>query len=491
VFEVGGTRDAYPFPGLAQAFHAATETIEARAARCFHFVARGVYLGAYGAVFTPFEEVPGMSNELSRRTFVKASAAGAAAALSLAAPRAVGANERIRAAFIGVANRGGQLIEAAQPHADLEIAAVCDVHAPTRARWAEKLGVPAYNDFREILDRKDIDAIFIATPDHWHALQTILACEAGKDVYVEKPLAATIVEGRHMINAARRTGRIVQVGIHRRSAEVYHKLHETVRGGAVGKVTAAHCFRINNMWPSGIGKFPASTPPDDLDWDLWLGPRAARPYQENITPYKFRWWQDYSSQTGNWGVHFFDVVRWVLDEEAPVAISAHGGKFAIDDDRTIPDTLQAIFEFASGRLLFFGQYEASGAPMIPGDIDLRGTQGIIYAKENGFKVLAESRGQFQAKDAPRAEPQEFTATDSNHSLTARHIRNFLDCVKSRALPVADVEIGHHSTNFSHLANIAWHTQSRIHWDPVAERITNNDAANELLHYEYRAPWKLG
>lgn len=425
--------------------------------------------------------------ELNRRDFVKASAAGLA---TLAAPRARGANERIRAAFIGVANRGGQLIEAALPHKDCEIAAVCDVHAPTREKWAAKLGVPAVNDFREILDRKDIDAVVIGTPDHWHALQTIMACDAGKDVYCEKPLSQTIVEGRKMVEAARRNQRIVQVGLHRRSSEMYRQLHDVVKAGAIGKVTAAHCYRISDMWPRGIGKREDAAPPADLDWDLWLGPRAARPYRETIAPYRFRWWDGYSSQVGNWGVHFFDVIRWMLDEEAPVSVSAHGGKFAIDDDRTIPDTMQVIFEFASGRLLFFAQYEASHTPLFPGDIDLRGTQGIIYASEGSFEVRPEGRGQFQTKDAPRSEPMSKSVPVDNGKLTSDHMRNFLDCIKSREVPRCDVEVGHRSTTFALLANIALATRSRLEWDAQAERFINNDAANAMLHYEYRAPWKL-
>lgn len=429
-----------------------------------------------------------MTPDLNRRDFVKTSAAAGLTALS--ATRAHGANERIRAAFIGVANRGGQLIEGTLPHADCEIVAVCDVDQTVRDKWAAKLGVPGYNDFREVLDRKDVDVVLIASPDHWHALQTIMACEAGKDVFCEKPLSQTIVEGRKMVEVARRTQRIVQVGLHRRSSEMYMELKQALAGDAVGKVTAAHCYRTSDMWPRGIGKREDTAPPATLDWDLWLGPRAERPYRETIAPYRFRWWDGYSSQVGNWGVHFFDVVRWMLDEEAPVSVSAHGGKFAIDDDRTIPDTMQVIFEFASGRLLFFAQYEASGTPLLKGDIDLRGTKGIVYAREDGFEIIPESRGQFQTKDAPRAEPVSKSAPTDNAKLTSDHIRNFLDCVKSRETPRCDVEVGHRSTTFAHLANIALATQQRLNWDPQAERFTNSDAANALLHYEYRAPWKL-
>ncbi len=434
-----------------------------------------------------------MDSELTRRDFVRSGAAAAAGvAAGMAPSRARGANERVRAAFIGVANRGGQLIDGALPHDDIDIVAVCDVYKPAMEKWAEKLPgkVDQEGDFRRILDRNDVDAVFIATPDHWHAIQTIMACDAGKDVYVEKPLSMTIVEGRRMVEAARRNKRIVQVGTHRRSSDMYEQLHQLVKDGKIGKVTVAHCYRISNMWPDGIGKCEHTEPRDGLDWDMWLGPRDMRPYQANIEPYKFRWWQKYSSQIGNWGVHYFDLIRWMLDEAAPIAVSAHGGRYAIDDDRTIPDTMEAVYELPSGCLAIFGQYEASGYPMMKGEIDLRGTLGIAYATGHGFEVIPERDGQFQDID-PRMEPVKVSAKGSNRNLTEDHIRNFLDCIKTRKKPNADVEDGHRSTTFAHLGNIALATKSRLEWDPEKERITNNEAANELLHYEYREPWKLG
>jgi len=435
-----------------------------------------------------------MSEKLTRRHFVQTSVAAAAGvAASVSGGKALGANEKIRIGVIGTANRGGQDIEATLPHADAEIVALCDVYAPAMDKWRERLGeqVTCYGDYRKLLERDDIDAVIIATPDHWHALQTIHACEAGKDVYVEKPLSLTVVEGRKMVEAARRTKRIVQVGLHRRSGEIFYDLENFVKSGGVGKVTVGHCYRLSNMFPGGIGKVQPSDPPEGLDWDMWLGPQAYRPYQENICPYKFRWWKSYSSQIGNWGVHYFDLIRWLVGEESPVSVSAHGGRYAVDDDRTIPDTMQATFEFASGRLLVFGQYEASGNTAFAksGEIELRGTQGTIYANDRGYQVVPERGGQFQ-DPKPRMEPLDVKAKGGNASLTEQHVRNFLDCIKSREKPHCDVEDGHRSTIFAHLGNIAMQTKSRLEWDPKAERIVNNDAANALLRYEYRAPWKL-
>ena len=433
-----------------------------------------------------------MSGTITRRQFAKGAAAvGMGIAARPADSRVQGANGRIRLGFIGTANRGGQLITAALPSADMEIVALCDVHRSAMDKQAARLPnkVDLYADYRKMLERKDIDAVVIATPDHWHAIQMIDSVEAGKDVFQEKPLSMTIHEGRKMVEAARRTNRIVQVGLHRRSSTLYPQLQRLVQSDVIGKVTVARAYRLSNMWPAGIGKSPDQNPPADLDWDAWLGPRPKRAYRPTIAPYKFRWWQAYSSQAANWGVHYFDVIRWMLGDSAPVSVCAMGGKFAVDDDRDIPDTMEITVELSSGRLLVFGQYEASGYPAFPkGEFELRGTKGVVYADDKSFEVLPEKGGQFQSPD-PRLKPQIVPSQDKN--LDYLHMRNFLDCVKSRQTPNCDVEEGHKSTIFALLANISLATRSRIEWDPARERITNNTHANSLLHYKYRAPWKLG
>jgi predicted dehydrogenase len=451
---------------------------------------------------------------VTRRHFIEkgalaATAAGLAGRADARPAASGGPSDRVRVGFIGVGNRGDQLLEgfAAQP--DVEIAALCDVYEPylrrepgavhERYRTMGRVpgmktpvpaAVPRERDFRRLLDRKDIDAFCIATPDHWHALQTILALEAGKDVYVEKPLSVTVVEGRRMVEARRRTGRVVQVGLNRRGSPLYRKLAPLVAAGLIGKVTLARAYRVSNMHPRGIGRLQPEPEPPGLDWDLWLGPRAARPYQYNIAPYSFRWWKDYSSQMGNWGVHYLDVIRWLIGERAPAAVSAHGGRFAVDDDRTIPDTMEATFEFASGALAVFGIYEAGGGiPIAGGEIELIGTKGTLVAGEDGYSVRPARPGQFQdwTRLVEPAEQKEPSRADS----TALLIRNFLDCVKSRGTPLCPLEEGHRSTSFAHLANIALETKSRLEWDPDAEQVKSNPAANALLHYEYRRPWTLG
>jgi predicted dehydrogenase len=437
-----------------------------------------------------------MSKQITRRSFNRRSTVALGIAASTAttgAASVLGANARIRLGFLGVANRGGQLMDAFLEHEDAQIVALCDVDQRAFATSRPKVpgNVDLQHDFRRLLDRDDIDAIVIATPDHWHAVQTVMSCDAGKDVYVEKPLSVTIHEGRCMVQAARRNKCVVQVGTHRRSSPLYSELAKRVQADRYGKICISRAYRLSNMYPDGIGKKKPQAPPDQLDWDMWLGPRPWQPYQETIAPYRFRWWQLFSSQMANWGVHYLDAIRWCTGELAPRSISALGGRFAVDDDRTIPDTMEVTFQFDSGRLAVFGQYETSSNPIFPsGEIEMRGTQGTVYANAGSFQVIPERGGQFQDR-APRMEPEEVSAPGTNKNLTALHARNFLDCIRTRTKPNADIEIGHRSTTFSLLANISLSVGERLEWDATEERFINSDQANELLHYEYRKPWKLG
>jgi len=463
-----------------------------------------------------------MSNKTSRRDFIAKSTL-AAAGISLgagvfpASGKVLGANEKIRVGFIGLGNRGSQLMGLFMTNPDCEIAALCDVYDPYMSRNRSDVDprylldmdgqIPRmgenfpqkpklYQDWRKLLEDKSIDAVVIATPDHWHALQTIGAIQAGKDVYVEKPLTITILEGRKMVEAQAASKQIVAVGLNRRGNAVYQKLAKEIPAGKIGKVTVARAFRVNDMYPDGVGTMNPETPPKNFDWDAWVGPRAFRPYQYNIAPYKFRWWSDYSSQMGNWGVHFMDVIRWMMDEKAPVAISAHGGKYAVKHDGDIPDTMQVTYEFASGALGTFSIYEASSGSLFQrGEVELRGTKGTLYASESGFQIVPNRPGQFQTwKDLMEAE--EFYQKDvmlsdgSSGDSTGNLVRNFLDCVKSRQTPLCTLEEGHRSTCFAHLANIALAVKERLQWDPEKEQFTNSAKANELLHYGYRNQWKM-
>ena len=278
---------------------------------------------------------------------------------------------------------------------------------------------------------------------------------------------------------------------------MYQKLAGKVED-KVGKVTYAKAFRVSNMAPDGIGNEKPMPAPKDLDWDMWIGPRPYHDYQYNIAPYYFRWWKEYSSQMGNWGVHYMDAIRWMLGETAPSAITAHGGKYTLKDDRNIPDTMEVLFEFKSGLIIQFGIHEASTIEGVKGgEVFLSGTKGNIAIDQNGYQITPARPGQFQKwKKLVEEEKydiqsaQQFGDLNIRENSTGRLIRNFLDCVKSRETPWCTLEDGHRSTSFAHLANIALETGSRIEWDADKEKITNNEAANKLLHYEYRSPWKL-
>lgn len=462
----------------------------------------------------------------SRRTFLSQTGMVAAGltlgASSLSAKsysRIIGANEKIRVGFIGVGNRGTQLLHLFMDQQDCEVAALCDVYEPyiTRdysrvdPRYVKSMGakIPRMGeafpnkvytsmDYRKILGNKDIDAVCIATPDHWHAIQTIESIDAGKDVYVEKPLSKTIEEGRAMVNAGKNSKQIITVGLNRRGAPTFQKLAREIPEGKIGKVTFASACHVSNMYPNGIGKMNPEEPPKDFDWDMWLGPRAFRPYQYNIAPYMFRWWEDYANQISNNGVHYLDLMRWLINEEAPVAISANGGKYVIDDDRTIPDTMQVTFEFASGTLVNINILEGSSGSFIPyGFLELRGTDGTLFTAENDYKIVPTSKGQFQtwdklmdAEEYKLATPDKLLIDNSYRNSTANLIRNFLDCIKSRQEPLSTLEIGHRSSSLAHLGTIALQTGQRLRWDSINERFINSDEANKLLSYEYRKPWKL-
>ncbi|MDO5581050.1 MAG: Gfo/Idh/MocA family oxidoreductase [Planctomycetia bacterium] len=448
-----------------------------------------------------------MEQKISRRSFTKTLAAGAPLGLAAiqasgAESKIIGANDTIRVGFVGVANRGRQVLSAFLKSDKMQAAALCDVDSQTLANSREKFApnALAVEDFRELLDRKDIDALVFATPDHWHAFQCIEACKAGKDVYVEKPLSSTVKEGRMMIDAAKKYGRVVQVGIHRRSSPLFKDLCDLPIEKKIGKIAVAHTGYTSNMATSGMGKAKPTAPPASLNWDLWLGPKGKRPYQENIAPYKFRWWIDYCSQIANQGVHHIDAVRWLLHEEAPVSVCAMGGRFAVDDDRTIPDTMEAIFQFKSGRLIIVSVYESSGNPIFAtdekyrpfGNMEFRGINGTLYAIDNRYVIKPERGGQYQ-NHAPRMKEEVFElpgSREGNTDLTAKHAKNFLDCMRSRAKTNCDLENAQRSTTMALIANISLAVGRRLEWNAEKEEFINDPDANQHLFYEYRAPWKL-
>lgn len=446
---------------------------------------------------------------MNRREFGK-TLIMAGAATALATTRAFGANEKVRLGFIGLGNRGDQVLDAFLAQPDAEIVAVCDIHQPYMDFACKKIGgnVKQFKDYRKLLEMKDIDAVVICTPDHWHALQTIHSCQAGKDVYVEKPLSLCVAEGRAMVNAVKKYNRVCQVGIHRRSVPVCKEAIELVRSGYLGKITVARAFHIQNEYPKGIGNPPDSEPPPDFDWDAWLGPAPEVPYNKNRTFYRFRWFYDYSGgQVTNFGVHYIDFIHWAIEKDAPLAATAMGGKYAgINDNREIPDTLEVIWKYPGDILVTFSQFNATAAPWsLPGcELELRGTKGTLYLFGNGYEVVPDILKQHefpsrtpinrelekQYNEGAAAVIEARKVRGESTADTTYHARNFLDCVKSRNKCNCDIETGHRSTSATLIANIALKTKSLLEWDAKNERFTNNLSANQFLSYKYRAPYSL-
>ncbi len=423
---------------------------------------------------------------------------------------------KVRLGIIGVGNRGTQLMEGFLKNDNCRITALCDVYRPYVTRdpeqvddayreigkipkMGEDLGDYAqYEDFRELLADDNVDAVVVATPDHWHAAQTVAALRAGKDVFCEKPLTATVREGRRMVEVLNETDRIAGVCLNRRGSSIYHKCVEMVQGGKIGDVKTAYASHNSDMWPDGIGDQTPADPPAQLNWDLWLGPRAERPYQYNIAPYFFRWWSDFSSQMGNWGVHFMDAIRWMSGQLGPVAITAAGSKTTLNDDRTIPDTMAVLFEMPNGMIIHFDVNEASGGLRPPtGELMLCGTRGTLMVSENGYTLKPTRSGQFQTWKPDFEEQTEevggaaaYGDLGTKEDTTQNLLDDFIECCRTRKQPLCSLEDGHRSTTFAHLANISLKLRKRIEWDPEAERITNIPEANDLLHYDYRKPWSL-
>jgi predicted dehydrogenase len=434
----------------------------------------------------------------TRRDFVKTLAVGTAgttlgtSARSYA--RTLGANDRIGVGFIGVGRMSRGHLENVLEETDVEVRAVCDVYEPNLRKAASMAeGARTHGDFRQLLERKEIDAVVIGTPDHWHALQTVMACDAGKDVYVEKPTSVAIGEGRRMVEAARRNDRIVQVGTQQRSGPHFRYAVEIVRSGQLGDITFVRTWNYKNATPDGIGSPEDSEPPEGLDWDMWLGPAPKRPFNANRfgvfldeeLEYQrwasFRWFWDYAGgMMTDWGVHLLDIVQWAMEVDHPEAVSTYGGKLVLEDNRETPDTLQATFRYPT-CICTYENREGNRRPLDGHGygIMFHGTKATMFLDRSGFAIHTESEDE--------GVPLEGHAVGGDH---ARHLRNFLDCVKSRESPICDIEIGHRSTTTAILGNLSYRTGRQLHWDGKAETIEGDPEAAAMLELEYREPWKL-
>jgi predicted dehydrogenase len=446
-------------------------------------------------------------DSVSRRAFVRRGAAAVLTAASYA--RALGANDRLGIGFIGYGLIGKRHVLDFREQPDVNPVAVAEVHRGRLDEARALLGgsVAGYGDFRRLLDRRDVDAVVISTPYHWHALMTMLACAADKDVYVEKPLTLFIREGRWMIDVARRRHRVVQVGTQQRSGTHYRRARDLVRGGHLGPITSVRMHAFRNIMP-GYGNPADQEPPRELDWDLFLGPAPYHRYNPNRAIYHFRWFWDYSGgQMTNLGAHALDIVDWFLGARGPLSVASMGGRYSLRDNGETPDTQDALFEYPGWTAVWSHREASRGQPgLYP--LEFFGPKGSLAISRRGFLVTAD-RGVPPANTVPqftgahpvggpvavkesgspryRTEALQDNSGDSRDQLK-RHVRDFLDCVKSRRQPAADLESAHRAVTACHLANIALRVGRRIRWDAAREEILNEAEAARLLVRPYRAPW---
>lgn len=445
---------------------------------------------------------------LSRRRFLQTTAAASTvfAAPYLIPERAFGANERVNLGFIGCKNRGMQNAEGFRVvgkdagKLPVNCAAVCDVDTKVIAdavKAVEKTGhkPSTFGDYRKLLERKDIDAVVASVPDHWHAVMTIDACGAGKDVYCEKPLSLFVAEGRTMVDVARKTNRIVQTGSQQRSDDRFRQACELAINGKLGKL---HTLVVGLPKPNhATSAVPDSDPPAELNYDMWLGPAPLRPYNVNRVHYNFRFFWDYSGgQMTNFGAHHLDIAQWGLgmDDSGPVSIEGEG-TFPKDKDLCeVNDTCKITYTYANGVKVILVQPQRGNRPRgeaaetRPPQIEdaLKApAAGVIFYGDNGSVLV--DRQQILA-DKPELLKTPFGSGDKRLTVSKDHYQHFLDCIKSRQKPITDVEVGHRSATVCHLGNIAVRLGRKIQWDPVKERITGDDQAAAMLNRPYRAPY---
>jgi predicted dehydrogenase len=433
-------------------------------------------------------------SKTSRRRFLQTTAAASAVfAVPYFVPeRAFGANERVNLGFVGAKNRGMQnaegftIVGKNAGKLPTNCAAICDVDSNVFAsavKAVEKTGhkPEVFGDYRKLLERKDIDAVVASVPDHWHALITMDACRAGKDVYCEKPLTLFIAEGRKMVEVARQTGRVVQTGSQQRSDDRFRQACELARNGKLGKLKTVLVGIPKPNYPPMDKAVPDSDPPSELNYDMWLGPAPWHAYNANRVHYNFRFFWDYSGgQMTNFGAHHLDIAQWGLgmDNSGPVSVEGTA-TFPKEKDRCeVTDTCKLTYTYANGVTVVLGQQQKD----VPDSVTFIGEKGKVHVTRKDI-----------TSDQPELLKAEFGSGDTRLEVSKDHYQNFLDCIKSRAKPICDVEVGHRSATVCHLGNMAVRLGRKIQWDPVKEQVVGDAeaAASPMMTRQYRAPWKLG
>jgi predicted dehydrogenase len=427
----------------------------------------------------------------------------AAGAAKPAAP-----SDRIRVGMIGTGAMGTANLRDFHGNPDVDIVAVCDVDPAHLGQALEQAGGKArpYQDYRRLLDDRDIDAVVISTPEHWHALMCIDACQAGKDVYVEKPASHHIRDGRLMVDTARHNRRVVQVGSQQRSGAHFQRAVKYIQDGRIGDVHYAVCW---NHAPPPPPRPPVSgAPPPGFDWDLWLGPAPKLPYDKVMNGLRRSSWDFWGGNLTEWGCHLADIVLWAMKVKTPDSVVAAGGRF-YRADGDIPDTLQVTYKYPGFlfhySILTQNTYGLNGDPGAARfgsfGIQFHGSKGTLYVDRSGFRLTPQPVRHEEPNQPPPPPTPDSRQTGFYYSTDilpessdssqqhGPHVRNFLDCVRSRQLPNADIEIGHTTNTVCRLGNIAYRLGRTIRWDGGKERVIDDAEANRLALGTYRDPWK--
>lgn len=445
-----------------------------------------------------------MTTKTTRRSFLGTAAAATAAAtwtggkVRPSAAAQSSPNSTINIGLIGCGGEGRSVMKGHMQCPGTRVVAVCDLNEERLGMGVKAAGsdsVTTCRDYRKLLDNKDIDAVIVATNDHWHALCTIHACQAGKHVYVEKPLATSIGEGRAMVRAARKHNRVVQIGTQQRSWPHYQQAAEVIRSGRLGEISEVKVWDYDYFYP-GFGSPPDAEPPKEFGeehWDFWLGPSPKRPYNPNRFA-RWYWFFDYAGAWQvDWGVHHYDTVHMCLGVTSPVSATASGGMLCFEDTNTEwPDTFSGICEYGPGpaaRKGFLLQYTfRSGCrreQRSHGKL-FCGTEASMILDRSGYTITPEIGKPGKEESVANTFSGKSTHLDS----LAAHAQVFLDAIRNDRRPPADVEEGHFSTNPGHLMNIAWKTGRKIRWDAEREQVLDDPEANALVTKPYREPWKL-
>jgi predicted dehydrogenase len=431
-----------------------------------------------------------------RRKFIKTSAL-ATAAIS-AFPTIMNAcaspNERIVVGLVGCLGMGFNDLKAFLSQPNVECGALCDVDRNVleeRAAEVEKIQNKKpllYDDYRALLDNKDIDVVINATPDHWHALIAIHAMEAGKDLYTEKPLANSIEECNLMVKAQKRYNKVVQVGQWQRSDPHWKAAVEYLHAGNIGRIRSVRAWSYVG-WKSSIPVVPDSEVPAGVNYDFWLGPAPLRPFNKNRFHFTFRWYWDYAGGLmADWGVHLLDYALFGMNQYVPKSVMATGGKYAFPTDAMeTPDTMMTVFDFGDFGLLWdhtIGIYGANFGNRGHG-VAFVGEWGTLVVDRNGWEVIPETTSTSAKKDFVAVPLQKGTGKGLD-----LHVENFLSCVREGGKPNCDIEIGAHIARISHLGNISYRLGRKVFWDAENQQFIDDDEANNLVKANYRSPWQI-